>query len=159
MKEDFKIKILANTADLTLQILTRALLLCRGTTRRKETCNNNSLVKIPSRNFQFIHFLSPFFLVRANLPVVKPGDKQEPKSYHLVKRHLLAVRELDAGKKKIHYFLCGSMWQSWLLSVTILVLHNFNCNYLQRTLRCFMRKSIQHHRVQIIWNYVKCVLP
>lgn len=57
-------------------------------------------MKIPSRDFQFIHFLSPFFLVRANLPVVKPGDKQEPKSYHLVKRHLLAVRELDAGKKK-----------------------------------------------------------
>ena len=35
VKEDFKIKILANIADLTLQILTTALLLCRGTTRRK----------------------------------------------------------------------------------------------------------------------------
>ena len=35
VKEDFKIKILANIADLTLQILTTALLLRRGTTRRK----------------------------------------------------------------------------------------------------------------------------
>lgn len=36
--------------------------------------------------------------------MVRPGDKQEPMSYHLVKRHLLAVRELDAGEKKFIVF-------------------------------------------------------
>lgn len=105
VKADFKIKISANIVDFTHQILTTAPALCRGTTRRSKTCNKQFTGENPSKDFQFIHFLSPFFLVRANLPVVKPGDKQEPRSYHLVTRHLLAVRELDAGKKKFIIFL------------------------------------------------------
>jgi len=35
VKADFKIKISANIVDFTLEILTTALPLCRGTTRRK----------------------------------------------------------------------------------------------------------------------------
>lgn len=100
VKADFKIKISANIVDFTLQILTTALALCRGKPEGSETCNKQFTGKNPSKDFQFIHFSSPFFLVRANLPVVRPGDKQEPRSYHLVTHHLLAVRELDAGKKK-----------------------------------------------------------
>ena len=93
----------------------------RNNQKERKHAINNSLVKIPSRDFQFIHFLSPFFLVRANLPVVKPGDKQEPRSYHLVKRHGLAVRELDAEKKKNSLF-------SLRIHVTVMVTkcHDFS---------------------------------
>ena len=64
VKEDLKIKISANIVDFTLEILTTAWSERVQRHNQKEMTHaiNNSLVKIPSRDFQFIHFLSPFSL-------------------------------------------------------------------------------------------------
>lgn len=58
-------------------------------------------MKIHSIHFSLIIF--KFFIGKANLPVVRQEDKQEPKSCHLAGLHLPVARELNAEEETLFY--------------------------------------------------------
>lgn len=109
------------TVEFTHWVFTTVLPSSKNNQKEVKQIINNSLVKIPGKDSQFIPRLSPAFLVSVNLPVVRQGDKQEPRSYRLVKRHLPVAKELNADKKKTALFY-------WRIHTTITVTkcHDFS---------------------------------
>lgn len=88
-KGRFKISISANIVGFILWILTASVYV-------KEAI-------IMSNSSSINSLLGPSSLERVNVPAVGPEGKREPRSCRLVKRRLLAARELNTGGNALVY--------------------------------------------------------